>query len=641
MESKQTTSEPVPEMAVAITALGELLMKVTDRVADMEQQHNQRNLQQQNQQQQQREQLEKMEGFIQELLNRMKMDEQSEDSRPPEPRRQSVAVGRRSEGHPGVKEVQQAVMPNVLFVQQKVPDELITNVISAPAARKTDRSVIAFLRETDQVQAWIRFLHKELVVRKILVNEQKLGTAMGEVLTEEMMYRMSDGAVKEMFMRCLRTNQMTDRDGFGDVITTLTYQLKSKTPGWTFGVDGYDDEIYPQVVRMEKDIGDSIRDLMLGALPHEMESWPHWNWGSSEQPGGLRQLCLLFGPFRLNFEALMTAKKLKELDSVEGFLALLHSVNGFMCDEARRLKKSLAAATPVKSIREMQEAMAKIPQYTRVLARPAPQHAPGPLTPQHRTQPSPQQYSAPRQAYSSDPGRFRPHQTNLSQTNSSGPFRPAQREYARQAMLTVERDEDVFVLPDDSLLSDDYRLRYDDDPRRVVPEPRDLLNETIEYDEDGEVIERASLEAILGRAGGGPAPDSRTLYDPKQPNSKKPCFKHFYTGCPGDCGWSHSAEEMLKLRDQLWEKLTTATQWVKPEWIQAEAAKLRSRPVQEPRGYNARNPNLSCIIEGQATVTSRDDFARDQTNSSNSDEFVRTNSSSQSHNASSVFPGSS
>ena len=127
---------------------------------------------------------------------------------------------------------------------------------------------------------------------------------------------------------------------------------------------------------------------------------------SIEQPGGLRLLSLPHGPFRLNFEAFMTTEKLKELNSVAGYLQLLRSVNGFMCDEARRLKNSLATATPVKSMKEMQEAIAKILLYIRAQQRQDTSRQTN--LPQANL---PQTNSS--QTNPSEPGRFRLPQTRL------------------------------------------------------------------------------------------------------------------------------------------------------------------------------------------------------------------------------------
>ena len=138
----------------------------------------------------------------------------------------------------------------------------------------------------------------------------------------------------------------------------------------------------------------------------------------------------------------------------------------------------------------------------------------------------------------------------------------------------------------------------------------------MELSRDGEYYD--TLAGIYPASGGRPSPGPKTLVDvnaKKAVNTKKPCFTHFYSrDCDGKTcgGYSHSAEDMYKLRDHLFSKLA-GSPFVSKEWLAAESSKLRA--------YSARDASLSFMMEPQATTVSHTDFGFSNPNSGQSADF--------------------
>ena len=173
-------------------------------------------------------------------------------------------------------------------------------------------------------------------------------------------------------MQHIRTHNVT-RNGITAVITGMVNPLKAVHAGWTFGINGYDINIHGGMCKLIEDIRKSWALLTDGATPAEMEQWPALNQGVEKAPGVLGLFGLLLGPYRENFESMVTLDKLKRMTSATEWCDAHKALNDMYCDEAYALDKKEAATTPHKPMKVVQqefaERLASKSLYTRVLQR--------------------------------------------------------------------------------------------------------------------------------------------------------------------------------------------------------------------------------------------------------------------------------
>ena len=542
------------------------------------------------------------------MRNRIIMSE--DDVREPEPRnarRESVMTTRSSLGVADLERNarQPIVTATVVQVQKAVPPEKIIKSISIPALRWAKKQQLIFERETEQLKSLADFLALDEVLIPILHNQQRLGTSIGELLTEDKMYELSDKSMSQMYMQHIRTHHVT-RNGITAVITGMVNPLKAVHAGWTFGIKGYDINIHGGMCKLIEDIRKSWVLLTDGATPAEMEQWPAINQGVEKAPGVLGLFGLLLGPYRENFESMVTVDKLKRMTSVTEWCNTHKELNDMYCDEAYALDKKEAATTPHKPMKVVQqefaERLASKSLYTRVLQRdPKPveltrstPQAPRPAAGVAYGTPRPQNYAP----YQDTRGQIRqaPADSGVTQPNSAdrSQYRPPPPIFARQS--AIEDEEEYWNGVDESMRSDSSPERQH---QRVFPATLTAYAEDDEYGEE-ESSFYPNLAAFSSQSEG------RTLFDPKIRTPKNPdraCFSFFYTGeCDNKCGYSHSADAMLLAKEQLMAKLL-GSRWVKPDWVIGEATKARNPPVsQDVRGYQPRNASLGCIVEPPANT---------------------------------------
>ena len=295
------------------------------------------------------------------MRNRIIMSEG--DAREPEPRnarRESVMTTRTSLGPADLERNarQSIVTATVVQVQKAVPPEKIIKSISIPALRWAKKQQLIFERETEQLKSLADFLALDEVLIPILHNQQRLGTSIGELLTEDKMYELSDKSMSQIYMQHIRTHNVT-RNGITAVITGMVNPLKAVHAGWTFGIKGYDINIHGGMCKLIEDIRKSWALLTDGATPAEMEQWPALNQGVEKAPGVLGLFGLLLGPYRENFESMVTLDKLKRMTSATEWCDAHKALKDMYCDEAYALDKKEAATTPHKPMKVVQQEFAE------------------------------------------------------------------------------------------------------------------------------------------------------------------------------------------------------------------------------------------------------------------------------------------
>ena len=547
-------------------------------------------------------------------------------------RRQSVTVQPIDDSGGGndPPDRQPSVPASVIQVQRRVDQSSLIEMITLAALQFGFDLKMFFEQQNDQKKKLIYFFHVVKVLKKLVEDQRRRGTPLSQILTYENIYDLSDNNFIEIFVEYIRCNQAITRDAVLRVVLDIVPVLVPVDPSWTWQISNYDLQMHPQLHKHLDHFGKGIRRLYFGATETDTKLWPKMNWGSQQAFGMIQLASLNLGDFKENFDALIGIDRLKELTSMNDYLEELGAHNDRLADQAIEFRRVEAAGTPNRHIREVAEDMRRR-RYTRIAQRPS-QSVPNNVTRQNATgyQSSPESRPTtpanPSRSVSDSRYRSGDHHPNsgsqdrfrgsasdygVSRPNSGSDirYRGARDSYGRQSSIEEEDD----FSQEASFYSESP---YPSDPRQVAPDPSDFEEQSPDVSRDGEMYE--TLAGIYPGSGSRPSPGPKGLVDvsaKKVVNTKKPCFTHFYTrDCDGKTcgGYSHSAEEMYKLRDHLFSKLA-GSPFVSKEWLAAESSKLRA--------YSARDASLSFMMEPQATTVSHTDFGFSNPNSGQSADF--------------------
>ena len=481
----------------------------------------------------------------------------------------SVAHDRESDEeeseHPDLREYLRAT---VLHKQEKVDPAMVISVLSFPALKVALENQSQHEATHSQFRNLGHFLSKD--IRKALV-ENEIRHHRNTSMTVSTILKQNDKALVLMFASLIRTKEMGTKDGFAKTIGLSIPRLKAsgRDSDRDMVTRDYDKFFHAQVTKQIETAEKVLELAYTGATVWETRFWPKPIYGKEKDYGLLKIILKTCGKYEENFQNYITMEKLKNFTSTDELFSTMRSINDKMSAKAERLRADdaqIGKSTPLNEIFSEIDDLRKNPNA--ILTRDGPRHANLPMTP----------FTAPSNSGTS---RFQPRtfggDRRQGQSNDSNRNR-SYEQFGRNSRIRIEIPEGESL--DDSLF---------DCVNPLLSPPPEQRNQQFAQDDQFEFdscwgpFEENDNVAELNAAWqpGKPTiagPPNKTLYDPKakKTDPTKPCFRHFEGECPGNCGWDHSHDAMVRLAN---ERLTSVlkSRFIPYERLKAEVAKLENQ----------------------------------------------------------------
>ena len=500
----------------------------------------------------------------------------------------------------------QSVKPIVLHQYQPVPLRMITKTISIQSLVRALKNQDQYMSEYDTVRSLPHFMDREEVIKQVYLNQKRLGTSIGEVLELKGMLNLSDQSFIRMYTQYIRTMYAYTREACIDIIRGIVHPVHALNSRYVWGPRNYDGSLFVPVHSMLTDQEQGYHLLTDNATAAEMEFFPEVAWGNNKKPGLFMILMSAFGEFKPGFEAYATIEKLKQLQTWKEYFAMFHSINCRLADASIVAKQSEAKMTHVRTMQEIESTPLKAsssqapePTYTRLLQRDDNADrarkvigSSRELQPQQRTP-----FQAGSRLFRREDGIVPKQAYPRLFSHSQGP--------ARQSSIADDSYEG-----DEPSTYDSSPERQYPDARQIAPQPLELQRPDMAYEEDEDLESAVDLSAIMRPSN----TFNRAKAEDGDRQTQKPCFAFFKTKeCPGNCGYSHKLEDMQKVRDQRVAEVLNSP-WSPAEWQEGLAKQILSSRSGQHAGspatpqlrqrpqYNPRNASLSSVIESPAAV---------------------------------------
>ena len=452
----------------------------------------------------------------------------------------------------------------VQFLAPVDPKRIVEH-ISWAALRQTIDNRDAHSYENNQDRPVAQFLHRILVCRALVQNEQRCDRNHG--LTEHNILHYPDSQVIAMYAAYIRAHHMVTRRDFGTSLVGSVPPLRPKSQKWQWGVKDWDVEMYPRLHKHMQSLERTVGHIYKNATEQEMNQWPAKVWGKGETNHGLIQLLhATLGDFQGHFEQSIGLENLKAMTTPEAYFKAVSKVNVEYANLAHKLRQAEARITPGVKLKDVIEevAVSRSRRPLHVESRgdnQQPQSMQSPMPGPFGNQPS--GASSPYTDQETR-GHTPVHGRHIPNTGDSSRFR-VHGLLARNEAI----DEDEEFRSDESIYSDGPSYRQDDDHH-----PHNLRNSADHAREYGEYNNSRKTHFSRER--------DHTL------TVRKPCRRYFNTmDCAGDCGRSHDVEDMHQCRDRLFAELV-ASPWVTMEWLEDAMARLQHDAGTEVQQEEAR-----------------------------------------------------
>ena len=482
----------------------------------------------------------------------------------------SVAYDRESDEEVSERpDVRQYLKSTVLHKLEKVDPAMVISVLSLPALKVALENQAQHEAVHSQIRNLGHFFSRD--IRKALV-ENEIRHHRNTSMTISTILKQTDKALVLMFVSLIRTKEMGTKDGFVKTIGLSIPRLKAsgRDSDRDMVIRDYDRFFHGQVTKQIETAENILELAFTGATLAETMYWPKPVYGKDKDYGLLRVILKTCGKYQENFESYITMEKLKAFTSTDELFNIMRTFNDRMSAKAEQLRvddAQIGKSTPLNDIFSEIDDIRKNP--TAILTKDGPRHANLPMTP----------FTAPSNSGAS---RFQPRtyagdrrQGQPIDSNRSRPY----ENFGRQARIKVELPEEEDL--DDSLFDCVNPLLSPPPERRSQQSAQD---DQFEYDSiwgsnevDGDVAElNAAWQPGKPTIAG---PPNKSLFDPKakKTDPSKPCFRFFEGDCPGNCGWDHSHDAMIRLAN---ERLTSVlkSRFIPYERLKAEVAKLENQP---------------------------------------------------------------
>ena len=454
-------------------------------------------------------------------------------------------------------------VPQVLHVQQSVPEEMKISTISLRALRVVIDNQRRFASTYNQEMNIGHFL-RPTVLRALVEEEHRRGTALSRFLNHANILAQDDVVLTGIIMGYIRRNYAHTFDAFRKTLMDSVDELTAATPGWIFQAARYHKELHANAAKLIRDLEMSVEHLYDGATSAEMDSWPKRMLGTEKEYGLWRIILMTFGIYEKNFEFIIGTTTLRLITEAAELFKQLRAVNNNYADEGLRHENFLAKSsppTPMDTVRKEFTTRAKAQEEMRRGIRVGMQDKRQLDAGYSRGNPT-QILQRP-----STPVVTRPGQADAGRPAYAGQAigRPAVRNY--QIFPEEEHTMEQSYMSEQSDVGLDRLLgNADSDESRTEEEGP--------YEEEG-----GTLAGIMARHGEKSPPGTKSLFDPNVkksiPSLDKPCYNHFWEGnCKGNCGWGHAPQQFHEFKYQQWKRLLNSP-YVKLEWLEEEIAMLR------------------------------------------------------------------
>jgi hypothetical protein len=201
------------------------------------------------------------------------------------------------------------------------------------------------LNSLDKSKRFVNWLSTE-VVDRLIENEKRLKTENSALLTRTRIFELSDDAILRMIARKVRPISVHE---YVQMVVESVPKLRATNSDYTvMETKGYDVNLHAPVNKLLEDFKDVDYLFRLAATADELEQLPKNQWGTKEDPGGLRVLLSRFGEYQANFVRLVTEKKLKEFRTLEEALEAIGNVNDLICNDAVKLRRADTKLKPLE-----------------------------------------------------------------------------------------------------------------------------------------------------------------------------------------------------------------------------------------------------------------------------------------------------
>ena len=244
----------------------------------------------------------------------------------------------------------------VQFLAPVDPKRIVEH-ISWAALRQTIDNRDAHSFENNQDRPIAQFLHRILVCRALVQNEQRCDRNHG--LTEHNILHYPDTQVIAMYAAYIRTHQMVTRKAFGVSLVSSVPPLRPKSQKWQWGVKDWDIEMYPRLHKHMQSLERTVGHIYKNATEQEMDQWPAKVWGKGESNHGLIQLLhATLGDFQGHFEQSIGLENLKAMTTPEAYFKAVSKVNVEYASLAHKLRQAEARITPGVRLNDVIEEVA-------------------------------------------------------------------------------------------------------------------------------------------------------------------------------------------------------------------------------------------------------------------------------------------
>ena len=443
-----------------------------------------------------------------------------------EARRATTYIGARESGiSHGVlgDHIQQVVQPQVLVAQQK-PDP---NSLMRRISLKDLGNMLGSRREFTFTnnQHTLPAQHCSETVKKKMVDwNRSNGFPLSNLLNYSSIHNLEEPDFLRLAGSYIRGTQAWSWAGYVATLGNCVTPLKSNDPSQTtIEIEGYHLNMHTPVNTLLDKIEERRKILRTGATEEEMKTWPKPGYGKSnkaDEAGEIRVVHKLLGPFADGFEAFITLEVLKSLKDVEEWFKVMRKANDDLQKMSQTYVLNKSRLIKPKGIDWVVDNTPNQP--TGVTRRSL--HIESPVA----SQPE------------SDSRRF---QGSKGLEQSLVHKSPVKHDDGNTPHHEYTNSQHVVSEPLNCLSSNDDYSQYDDEFYTYL------------YNEDD-----ASFE---------------------HDDSLKPCYQFFFDdNCDGQCGRSHSADDMYGLRNYQLQKLLDS-KWVKPQWVISEINKMLQNKQEE------------------------------------------------------------
>lgn len=237
----------------------------------------------------------------------------------------------------------------VLSVDAAIDEKLKMHKIYPRVFAKTIRVCAQWNQEHKQTKRLVFFLTPECVT-ELYTHEKPYNKDTQELLQEWMYWQFKDDRIKLSVARFCRPQ---DQDKFATIIFDNVHQLNVKST-WSFGVEGYHEQVGPQIIIICQDITDVCNLLAYEATESELAKWPKAGYTKGEKGDKLANCFMkLMRDFEPQFEQLLTIEALKQVKTAEDFVTLLSAHNAKLTKESRALADIKLTFQPTQKLADL------------------------------------------------------------------------------------------------------------------------------------------------------------------------------------------------------------------------------------------------------------------------------------------------